>query len=317
MRRKTAGAWVGYLWRYLGDGGGIGVTFFVGAAFVGLHRRTPTQVVAAAVAFAVFPVWAGLIATVWLAPRGQSMMFPLTPVTITLSLIGHLIFGLIMGLGFVRTRSAQRFWPWAPIVGPEALAWLPGGRTAPSAADSRPVLPPAERPLPIARPASGPVPVQAAATAYRPLPSTGERPVVVPPPPLPVGRPSGPLPAVDVLRSAAAPGPAGRRSPVGSVAPSGPSGRAPVRAAPGGGAERSGVVRVGPRGSLPGRRGEPLDGTHPCRDPACRADPRSRDLGAVAASARDDDQGSPDPPLALTVRPRARAPHRGHATMAG
>ena len=44
---KTAGAWVGYLWRYLGDGGGIGVTFFVGAAFLGLHRRPPRQVVAA------------------------------------------------------------------------------------------------------------------------------------------------------------------------------------------------------------------------------------------------------------------------------
>ncbi len=248
---KTAGAWVGYLWRYLGDGGGIGVTFFVGAAFVGLHRRTPTQVVAAAVAFAVFPVWAGLIATVWLAPRGQSMMFPLTPVTITLSLIGHLIFGLIMGLGFVRTRSAQRFWPWAPIVGPEALAWLPGGRTAPSAADSRPVLPPAERPLPIARPASGPVPVQAAATAYRPLPSTGERPVVVPPPPLPVGHPSGPLPA------ATSSGPLPRQDRPGAGHPSGPlprqdrpvghpSGPLPVGARSGPGSSGSGRAAASP-----------------------------------------------------------------------
>ena len=134
---KTAGAWVGYLWRYLGDGGGIGVTFFVGAAFLGLHRRPPRQVVAASVAFAVFPVWAGLIATVWIAPRGQTMMFPLNPVTVTLSLIGHLIFGLIMGLGFVRTRSAQRFWPWAPLRRDDLAAAL-GGDTA---ADFRPRSP--------------------------------------------------------------------------------------------------------------------------------------------------------------------------------
>jgi hypothetical protein len=208
---KTAGAWVGYLWRYLGDGGGIGVTFFVGAAFLGLHRRPPRQVVGAAVAFAVFPVWAGLIATVWLAPRGQSMMFPLTPVTVTLSLIGHLIFGLIMGLGFVRTRSAQRFWPWAPLRrGDLAAAFA----DAP-AADSRPVLPPAERPSAVPPPPasrewvaprhpSGPLPVAAGrtpATGSGPLPRQERPGTAHPSGPLPrqervgAGHPSGPLPA--------------------------------------------------------------------------------------------------------------------------
>jgi hypothetical protein len=181
---KTAGAWVGYLWRYLGDGGGIGVTFFVGAAFVGLHHRPAKQVVAAAVVFAVFPVWAGLIATVGLATKGQSLMFPLNPTTITLSLIGHLIFGLIMGLGFVKTRSAEKYWPWAPVTGPRRVAAGPF-LVGPAATDSRPVLPPAERAFPAA--VSGPV------RPSMPVP-TGERPVVVPPPPLPAGHPSGPLP---------------------------------------------------------------------------------------------------------------------------
>ncbi|MFC5065878.1 hypothetical protein [Actinomycetospora atypica] len=176
----TAGAWVGYLWRYLGDGGGIGVTFFVGAAFLGLHHRPARQVVAASVAFAVFPVWAGLIATVWLAPRGQTMMFPLTPVTLTLSLIGHLIFGLIMGLGFVRTRSAHRYWPWTPVVG-----WF----AAPTPDRESPVLEaPAEPTVRVARGPSRP-----AAPAPAP-PVTSERPVVVPPPPLPAGHPSAPFP---------------------------------------------------------------------------------------------------------------------------
>ncbi|GAA4835689.1 hypothetical protein GCM10023201_25410 [Actinomycetospora corticicola] len=180
---KESGAWVGYLWRYLGDGGGIGVTFFVLAAFLGLHRRPAPVVVAASVAFAVFPVWAGLIGTVWLAPRGQTMMFPLTPVTITLSLIGHLIFGLIMGLGFVKTRSAHRYWPWTPVVG-----WFVVAEGS------------AEGTLRVARPVptSGRVPSAArppaAAAPARPAAPAQERPHVVPPPPMPVGHPSAPIP---------------------------------------------------------------------------------------------------------------------------
>ncbi len=223
---KTAGAWVGYLWRYLGDGGGIGVTFFVGAAFLGLHRRPPRQVVGAAVAFAVFPVWAGLIATVWLAPRGQSMMFPLTPVTITLSLIGHLIFGLIMGLGFVKTRSAQRFWPWAPVRRGDIAAALAGDAVA----DSRPVLPSAERPYP----ATGRVPAPprrervAADHPSGPLPAPASGPVLRHDRPGP-GHPSGPLPRQErvggghpsgPLPAAVGAGPSAARTSSGSEGPS-------------------------------------------------------------------------------------------------
>jgi hypothetical protein len=222
---KTAGAWVGYLWRYLGDGGGIGVTFFVGAAFVGLHRRPPKQVVGAAVAFAVFPVWAGLIATVWLAPRGQSMMFPLTPVTVTLSLIGHLIFGLILGLGFVRTRSAQRYWPWAPLRRGDLAAALAGE----AAMDSRPVLPPAERPsaVPPARERiaprhpSGPLP---ASTGSGPVLHRGRPGAGHPSGPLPrqervgTAHPSGPLPA-----AASGQLPAAASGPQPAAAASGPA----------------------------------------------------------------------------------------------
>ncbi|WP_433800196.1 hypothetical protein [Actinomycetospora sp. CA-084318] len=178
----TTGAWVGYLWRYLGDGGGIGVTFFVLAAFLGLHRRPAGVVVAASVAFAVFPVWAGLIGTVWLAPRGQTMMFPLTPVTITLSLIGHLIFGLIMGLGFVKTRSAHRYWPWTPVVD-----WfVPAEGSAEGTLRVSHPFPTSGPVRSAARPA-----VRAAAPAPAPQP---ERPHVVPPPPLPAGHPSAPIP---------------------------------------------------------------------------------------------------------------------------
>jgi hypothetical protein len=112
---RPAGAVVGYLWRYIGDGGGIGTVFFALAALVGAHRWRPQAVVGAAVAFAVMPVWSGLIATVALAPRGQRLMFPLTPTTIVLSLVGHLIFGVILGVGFWRSRAVMRHWPWVPV----------------------------------------------------------------------------------------------------------------------------------------------------------------------------------------------------------
>ena len=105
----------GYIWRYLGDACGAGGAFFLAAAALGGQHRRPRRVVAAAVGYAVFPVWAGLVATVAVAPRGQAMMFPLTTTTVTLSLIGHLIFGLVLGLGFVRTERVRQGWPWAPV----------------------------------------------------------------------------------------------------------------------------------------------------------------------------------------------------------
>lgn len=72
----------------------------------------------ACVAFAVFPTWTGLIATVAIAPRGEEMMFPLTPATIVITLIGHLIFGVVLGLAFLeapRGRSRSD-WPWTPVL---------------------------------------------------------------------------------------------------------------------------------------------------------------------------------------------------------
>lgn len=132
------GAVVGYLWRYIGDGGGIGLTFFVVASVCGLQRCSRVQVVLAAVGFAVAPVWAGLVGTVALAPRGEELMFPLTPTTVSLSLIGHLIFGVVLGLGFWHSRSVQVHWPWPPLR-------LPGRIRAAStaAATTPPDAPPA------------------------------------------------------------------------------------------------------------------------------------------------------------------------------
>ena len=114
----TGSAAVGYVWRYIGDAGGLGVAFFVVAFALGIDRWSNVKAVLAAVTFAVFPTWAGLMATVALLPRGEEMMFPLNPATVTITLVGHLIFGFMLGLAFLKApRGRGRSdWPWTPVL---------------------------------------------------------------------------------------------------------------------------------------------------------------------------------------------------------
>lgn len=111
----AVGATVGYLWRYLGDAAGAAVGFYVVAFTIGLHTWQPRRIVLAATAFAVFPVWTGLMSLVALAPHGEELMFRLTPATVLITLIGHIIFGFVLGQGFVRARHLGAQWPWPPI----------------------------------------------------------------------------------------------------------------------------------------------------------------------------------------------------------
>jgi hypothetical protein len=80
-------AWVfGYLWRYVGDGGGLAVTFFV-LGFRGVR---------AGVLFGL-AVCAGLLLTLLITPHGQEMLFPLTLNTVAMATIGHIIYGSVLG----------------------------------------------------------------------------------------------------------------------------------------------------------------------------------------------------------------------------
>jgi hypothetical protein len=92
---------LGYTWRYLGNGLGIGVFFFLVCSVFRVRRR----LVALAVAYGVF-VWSGLMATVILAANGQKLLFTITPLSVTVSLAGHLVYGLILGL--IAARFASR-----------------------------------------------------------------------------------------------------------------------------------------------------------------------------------------------------------------
>lgn len=198
------GAVVGYLWRYLGDGGGIGMTFFVAASMCGLHQRSRAVVVLSAIGFAVAPVWTGLIGTVALAPEGEELMFPLTPTTVTLSLIGHLIFGLILGLGFWQSRGVLVHWPWPPLLAAAqpARAMASTGATTGSPTRSQAVPPGGSPAVPRAATAAAPQ-VASRTTPPTAPPSVRSAPSPSAPPPFR----SPPVPSSHVPLSAAPPVP--------------------------------------------------------------------------------------------------------------
>jgi hypothetical protein len=84
---------VGYVYRYLGDGGGMAMAFALCYPLV--RGRIPP--VRSALAFGI-AVWSCLMSTLLIAPHGQELLFRLTPVTLVLSLAGHLIYGTTIGL---------------------------------------------------------------------------------------------------------------------------------------------------------------------------------------------------------------------------
>jgi hypothetical protein len=86
------------------------VVFFALAATLRAGSWSYPKVVGVAVGYAVCPVWAGLIVTDLLAPAGRQL-FPLSLTTVSLSLIGHLIFGAILGHGYWMSRRQEKHWP--------------------------------------------------------------------------------------------------------------------------------------------------------------------------------------------------------------
>jgi hypothetical protein len=111
----SMGAWIsggqgrnvvlGYLWRVVGDGGGIAVVFALGCALFGWRRH----LVAMGVCYGVF-VWSCLVGTILLSPQGPELLFPLTAFNFAASLIGHLVYGSVAGwtYGALCRRTRRR-----------------------------------------------------------------------------------------------------------------------------------------------------------------------------------------------------------------
>ena len=111
----------GYLWRYFGDGAGIGVVVFIQAAAIGVSSWPRRRVIGFTVAFAVFPVWTGLALTDAFAPDGR-VLFPLDATTLLLSLVGHLVFGAILGYGLCHITHHGHTGPVCQAVPPPTAA---------------------------------------------------------------------------------------------------------------------------------------------------------------------------------------------------
>jgi hypothetical protein len=52
------------------------------------------------------------MATVALAPHGEERMFPLNVATVVITLVGHLIFGLVLGLAFLKAPRGRDRSDW-------------------------------------------------------------------------------------------------------------------------------------------------------------------------------------------------------------
>jgi hypothetical protein len=83
---------VGYLWRYLGNGAGMGAAFVMVLPLVSARAACAKAAPIYGVA-----IWLCLIGTLVVAPDGQAMLFNLTPATLALSLLGHLVYGITLG----------------------------------------------------------------------------------------------------------------------------------------------------------------------------------------------------------------------------
>jgi hypothetical protein len=80
----------------------MGVAFMV-AARVLVPSLSTRSSLALGVAYGL-GIWLCLLVTLIAAPLGQTLLFPLTPVTFVLSGIGHIVYGAVLGYALARTR---------------------------------------------------------------------------------------------------------------------------------------------------------------------------------------------------------------------
>jgi hypothetical protein len=94
---------VGYAFRWLGDGGGMGLAFMVSArTLLPALKRCAALVIGIGYGLAI---WACLLLTLLVTPDGQTMLFPLTLTTLLLSWIGHVVYGAVLGTALARAPA--------------------------------------------------------------------------------------------------------------------------------------------------------------------------------------------------------------------
>lgn len=83
---------ISYTWRYAGNGGGLGIVFFLIANHFGLRK----YIVSCGVNFGLL-IFAGLLALLVFFPRSQELMFEVTPIAFFGGLTGHVVYGYVLG----------------------------------------------------------------------------------------------------------------------------------------------------------------------------------------------------------------------------
>ena len=82
----------GYTWRYVGNGGGLGIAFVV----LNNYFKNDYHKVLLGVCYGLF-VWLCLDAVLLFAPDAQNLMFEMNGLNVTGSLIGHIVYGGVLG----------------------------------------------------------------------------------------------------------------------------------------------------------------------------------------------------------------------------
>lgn len=83
---------IGYIYRYAGNGGGMGMSFLLLATIFSLKRN----LIAIGIAYGLF-INANLLLTLLVAPNGEALMFELTALNCFGSFIGHVVYGSVLG----------------------------------------------------------------------------------------------------------------------------------------------------------------------------------------------------------------------------
>lgn len=83
---------IGYLWRYAGNGGGLGIAFFLLAEQYGWKK----YVVSNGVTFGL-GVFASLLILLVIFPQAQELMFEISPLSFFGGLAGHIVYGFVLG----------------------------------------------------------------------------------------------------------------------------------------------------------------------------------------------------------------------------
>lgn len=85
---------VGYLWRYIGNGGGMGLAFYAMYPLIS-QRIKPVK---AGLVYGV-SVFCCLLVTIYLSPSGKTYLFTPTLLTAFMGLMGHVVYGATLGYG--------------------------------------------------------------------------------------------------------------------------------------------------------------------------------------------------------------------------